>query len=56
MEKLVFSVKRRKGRGFDSHCDSELDKIKHFDSLVYDRIKKEDYPQQCSKNVSIFFL
>lgn len=49
-EKLVFSAKRRKGRGFDGHCDSELDNIKHFDSLVYDPIKKEDHPQKCKNS------
>lgn len=40
-------MKKRKGRGFGDHCDSELDNIKHFDSLVYDSSKKQDYPQKC---------
>lgn len=50
-EKLVFAAKRRKGRGFDGHCDSELDNIKHFESLVYNPIKKEDYPQNCKNQI-----
>lgn len=46
-DKLDFSAKKRKGRGFDSHYDSQLGKIKHFDSLDYDTTKKQDYPQKC---------
>lgn len=46
--RLKSAVKRRKGRGFVSKCDSALENIKHFDRLEPGSKKSADnYPQKC---------
>lgn len=46
--RLKNAVKRRKGRGFVTKCDSALENIKHFDRLEPGNKKLIDnYPQKC---------